>query len=274
MENPLDLDVPLEQMKRIRDYARDLAWGALNGEWDSLITVDSNGRSTHDPVNFSEIEDINDLTSNQIKFIEKWVNKNPSIGLLVSFKYLTKSGERGQKLLSLGRGMVYSANDPIPVDFEIEYFLTDNAFNLLEKPPTTTSAFISYKRESSSAVALLVEAKLKMRDNGIEIFVDKLIKPGDDWAQNIQEKIKQSRYFICLLAPDTYTESEWVRKELEWAYDAGCEIISVFHDGAVLNDRYPVWLGKKQIIKVDFETAKHYESALDEILVGLGYSTY
>lgn len=247
MENPLELPAPPNAINRVEALALDLAYGVVYCGWDPVFGSESGSNSIfHIQIN----------PNVTIKFVDYYRNKwsePPSVYLMQSFGYFD--------ILS-------------KVNFQTNYLLTSKAFALLEHPPTAPSVFISYKRECSSAFALLVESKLKLRDSGISVFVDKLIKPGDDWSENIQTKIKESRYFICLLAPDTYTESEWVRKELDWAYEAGCKIISVFHDSAALNERYPVWLGKKQIIKVDFETAKHYESALDEILVGLGYSTY
>ncbi len=249
MEDRLLLPAPNDPIECVHAIAYDLAYGVAQGMWDTNISIRESLNGDQRWQTWSNNKSKSNYFDTYIN--GKWSVKRPSFYMLLSFGYLES----------------LSTDDHY-------YLLTQKAFKLLEEPPTAPKVFISYKRDCSSALALLVEAKLKLRDNQIGVFIDKLIKPGDDWAENIQSKIKQSRYFICLLAPDTYTESEWVRKELDWAYDAGCEIISVFHCGADLNDRYPVWLGKKQKIKVDFETAKHYESALDEILVGLGYSTY
>lgn len=247
MDSPLELPAPPESepIRRIEHFARDLAYGSIHGFWDSIISAIllENGKVE------DWTTDTRDRTILRKYIANKWNDAPPSPRLLMSFEYFDR----------IGQGV---------------YALTSKAFALLQNPVTAPSVFISYKREYSSSLALLVEAKLKLRDSTIEVFIDKLIKPGDDWEQNIIQKIGQSRYFVCLLAPDSYTQSEWIRKELDWAFEAGCEIISVLHNGCELSDRYPVWLGKKQVIKVDFETAKHYESALDEIMVGLGYSTY
>ena len=37
MENPLELPVAEEPVRRIHEFARDLAWGAANGEWRSAL---------------------------------------------------------------------------------------------------------------------------------------------------------------------------------------------------------------------------------------------
>jgi TIR domain len=249
MENPLELPAPPEddRLARIYALARDIAYGALHGKWTPHLRV----KKANDQAPFEDSGLKDCLTP-------KWGNYHNyyAVHLLVSFGYLVKSQVDLQEA-----GITF-------------YDVTPKAFALLEKPATPPSVFISYKRDYSSALALLIEAKLKLRDSGMEIFIDKVIKPGDDWEEQIKEKINNCPNFICLLAPNTFSESKWVRKELTWANKAGSKIITVFHGGCRLDNTYPKWIGKKQIINVDLETAKHYESALDEILVGLGYSTY
>ena len=260
MENPLELEAPTDVLNRTHAFVRDLAYCTIRNQIEPTIRLDTDQKW----LNFPFKQSIYERSSYHNRLVEKWT--------------LDPSTKESDYLWALARSFGYIELSPWTSNYPLsaikEFILTPKAFALLEEPPIAPKVFISYKREYSSALALLIEAKLKLRDSTIGIFIDKLIKPGDDWAENIQMKIKDCRYFICLLAPDSYAESEWLRKELEWAYDAGCEIISVFHAAATLSDRYPAWLGKKQIIKVDFETAKHYESALDEVLVGLGYSTY
>jgi len=135
------------------------------------------------------------------------------------------------------------------------------------------SVFISYKQDQSSALALLIEARLKLQDSNINVFIDKLLQPGDDWEQRLEETVRQSRYFICLVGKNTL-ESETVQKEIQWAHDAGCIIISICHNSYTIDGNLPIELKGKQAIIIAQESAKHYESAISDLLNGLGYSTY
>ncbi len=251
MDNPLEQAAPTEPLERIHAFARDLAYGATKGLWGAKFVINYfHGESWNATAYLDGI----DSDANFIPFLEaKWKDNNPASDLLQAFGYLTRLERRES-------GSEY-------------YLLTSQAFQLLERPAQAPGVFISYRRETSSALALLVEARLKLRDPKINTFIDKLIEPGEDWAQRLQQTIRDSRYFICLLAPDTYAKSEWVRKELEIAHEADCRIITLFHQGARLDDTLPDWLRQRQIILVERETVKHYESALNELLVGLGYST-
>jgi hypothetical protein len=158
-------------------------------------------------------------------------------------------------------------------DYGIErYVLTEKAFALLERPAVAPRVFISYRREASSALALLIEARLRLV--GAEgVFLDKAIPAGEDWRKHLNEAVRNSRYVICLISP-TSLESEWVRQEIAWAEGAGCTIISMWHNGARVNSETPAALASRQAIFVGDETAKGYETAVNELLNSLGYRTY
>lgn len=275
IDNPIELPISEDRLECIHAFARDLVYGALKGYWDSKIIIDQKDNWIYltkyrNTASHSPDEDI---------FVHKWYPQiqgysvTPSLSLLVSFGYLEKIGERGEKKLR-HTTQFFPVDDSTPAPFEIEYILTPKAFALLEKPFTPPKVFISYKRDYSSAFALLLEARLKLKDPEISIFIDKLIVPGTDWAKDIEEKVRGSEYCICLFAPKSFEESVWMQKELEWAFDAGCKIIALFHNDCHLDDTYPDQLKKVQVITVDYETTKHYESAIDDVMVGMGYSTY
>ena len=149
--------------------------------------------------------------------------------------------------------------------------IAPSAYNLLHQVESVnTAVFISYKRETSSAFALLIESRL--RELGINAFVDRSIVGGDDWHGELEHRIKASPVFICVIAPGTL-ESDWIQKEIEWAEDN--LRIAVLHpdyqyetDGK--RDTYPSavreFMEKKQWIPVAAETAKGYHDAVEDII--------
>ncbi|MGQ9887991.1 MAG: toll/interleukin-1 receptor domain-containing protein [Aggregatilineales bacterium] len=96
------------------------------------------------------------------------------------------------------------------------HVLTLRAFDLLRTPVTPPTIFISYRRNTSSALSLLIEARLKLVDRNINVFIDKLLEPGDEWHAELEARVRQSRYFVCLLAPKSL-ESKFVPNEITWA---------------------------------------------------------
>ncbi|MBK8029216.1 MAG: toll/interleukin-1 receptor domain-containing protein [Chloroflexi bacterium] len=161
-------------------------------------------------------------------------------------------------------------SDRMP-DKGFTFVLTEKALRLLEKPSAPPSVFISYKRDQSSPLALLVEARLRLAGNP-NPFVDKLIVAGEGWRERLKGTIEQSKYFVCLVGKDTL-QSEWVQKEIEWAAEASCTLISIWH-GCEMDETCPAALRERHAITVTGESAREYETAISELLNALGYATY
>jgi hypothetical protein len=151
--------------------------------------------------------------------------------------------------------------------------LTSKAFALLDAPITPPNVFISYKQEESSSLALLVEARLKLVERNIHIFIDKLFKGGDNLEGRIRSAIKDCRYFVCLLAPNTLVEPSWVKKEIGWALEEDCTIIPICHNGFRVGDGFPAELKNDYGIIVEKENAEQYELAMIKLLNSMDYST-
>jgi hypothetical protein len=183
-------------------------------------------------------------------FPPKWAGKYPSEYLLVSFGYLaTLSAEAGRS----------------------EYLVTEKAFKLLEKPTTPPNVFISYRRSHSSALALLIEARLRLAGNP-NPYVDKSLVAGQEWTKELEERVKAARYFIMLIGATTL-DSTYVRDELNWAEQSGATIISIWH-GCKPDENAPKALTSRHAIIVENESALGYETAINQLLNGLGYATY
>lgn len=156
-------------------------------------------------------------------------------------------------------------------DSYLRYLLTQKSIDLLELPATPPSIFISYRRDQSSALALLIEARLKLAGN-LNPFVDKNITPGDEWHGTLEGTIFRSEYFVSLVGPKTL-ESSMVLKEIKWAEAADCRIISIWH-GCEINNETPDVLKKHHAIQITGESALEYETAVNQLLNSLGYPTY
>ena len=142
---------------------------------------------------------------------------------------------------------------------------------MLEKPLAPLSVFISYKRDESSAFALLLQCRL--RSVGLDPFLDLNIAPGEDWSMYLEDRIQQSAYFISLLGPTTL-DSPYVRQEIVWALENGPRtIIPVWHNSFSDQDDHPELkeaLSRNAII-VENENVEAYNNAVNKLLNFLGY---
>ncbi|MBZ0282696.1 MAG: toll/interleukin-1 receptor domain-containing protein [Anaerolineae bacterium] len=246
-ENPLKLQPPSEDkpLERLVALAYDIAWGALKKEWTSFFRV-------------AHADDHGEIVDNGMrdKLPPKWGNyhNHYAVPLLASLGYLRRASTDSEGI----------------THFEV----TPKAYALLEKHKFPPSVFISYAQDQSSALALLVEARLKLRDNNINVFIDKLLVGGDDWKNRLENTIRQSRYFICLINPNTLSNSSMVQQEIDWALDANCIFLAICHNGYKIDPTYPSKLRGKQAIVANHESAKGYESAISDLLNSMGYSTY
>lgn len=145
----------------IKIIARDLALGAMAHKWTSVFTS---------PI-VMNAEWINYFKDNWSHKATKYADGSPQLKpffeLLVSFEYFSVI-RNDSKSNTIGY-----VSGSIPTHF---YTLTQKAFNLLEKPDEALSIFVSYGRKQSSAFSLLVEARLKIADSQMGVFVDKSIR--------------------------------------------------------------------------------------------------
>jgi hypothetical protein len=260
MDSPLKLARPTDPIQQIHDYARDLAYLFARGDAYPRISI---GRrwSWSDNPHIARDGDSED----RIDFRKKWGAENedpaewslplPSFDLLSAYGYLNVVGTEME------------SGFPVTT-----YILTPQALKLLEKPVQAPGVFISYSRRDSSALALLIEARLRIVGVA-EVFIDKKITAGDQWAEHLEDRIREARFFICLIGPNTLNSSV-VRQELDWAVQAGCRIISIWHGGAKISESAPEVLQRLHAISVTGESAREYETAISELLNSMGYRTY
>ncbi|MEQ8674707.1 MAG: toll/interleukin-1 receptor domain-containing protein [Aggregatilineales bacterium] len=270
MDSPFEQPAPTDPIQRIHDFARDLAYGAVIGEWSASIGL-RGGRNPSDDWFKDHTAGYETLDSPRAVFYRKWQieasNEVPpfsrvnTFAMLISFGYLTHEREQP-----------FTMHD---------YLLTGKAFALLEKPVAPLDVFVSYRRMQSSALALLVEARLKIADSDMDAFVDKDIPVGNEWENELREKVRSADYFISLIGTETLVSPN-VMDEIQWALDANCRIVTILHPGFrfehitnpdARQQKIIAELNKRQLIMIDSESAEHYDSAIRKLLNTLGYST-
>ncbi|MEL6149290.1 MAG: toll/interleukin-1 receptor domain-containing protein [Chloroflexota bacterium] len=245
MDNsPFDMPAPENEIARVHDFARDLAYGATRGLWHTKVQWNK--------LMNPEISRISKVYAENLR--PKWGTGFPSAYLLLSFGYLTSiEGE------SAGHAA---------------YLLTEKAFKLLERPAESPGVFISYRRGHSTALALYLEMRLHVAGNH-NVFVDKALEPGSQWRNELETKVRGSQYLVLLATHGTF-DSAWVMKEIDIAQNAGSRIIPVLHPAGREPFRageLPQVLDGLQAIRVQDATAAEYETTANKLLSFMGYST-
>ena len=252
MDNPLKQPAPEDPIARVHAFARDLAWGAVNGRWGSHFEIELNPGS---PEKWGAPSSKKESSANlNIELKRKWGNTFLESNLLRSFGYFVLDNENSS--------LRYKA-----------FSLSQKSFTLLEKPAIPPKIFISYRQKESSPFALLIEARLTLADPTIGIFIDKLIEGGAAWLERIEKEVLRCDKFIIVYGPDT-PNSGTILKEIAWAEKTGSTIIPVLHHGFTRDSKgYPEQFKALNDITVEKEGVKAYENAITDILIALGYST-
>jgi hypothetical protein len=249
------------QRERVELIAHALAYGADNNMWPPKIRLiyqswEEAWLTTGHPKDGAALK-------SYLKSI--WANKPPQMAYLEAFGYVQESGKTDHLI---------AFNAIVPAT---EYLLTPKAFALLEKPVTPPSVFISYRRDESSALSLLIVARLQAK--GIQNpFIDMNIEPGEKWHAELEAVVKSSRYFISVLGKNPFA-SEWVVKEIQWASETPNLIyIPVWHNRyspkrtKTLDAGLAAYVGSIQAIRVKEESAEGYHGAMTHLLNRLGYA--
>jgi len=255
-------EVKLTYSKLVQ-IARELALGALEGKWESVFLVGNSIAMSQYIANEIAIKyeeyDAGDL-------------RNEAHGAMLD------GIRRVLTLLCQLEFINYTPPSNSMPSFP-SYSLTNKSFQLLNQSEDV-NIFISYRRAESSLLALYLQSRLKIA--GGEAFVDvNNLSLGDEWHSELQDKVQSSTYFICLIAPTTL-QSEYVRKEIQWANATDVKMIPIFHNGfdASIEPNKSLISASEYLTKI---TQKHghvikdsgdpndYRNAVDEILTSLGY---
>lgn len=224
-------------MQQIRKFAYDLAAGAVNGQWMTLV-ASWNSRAYFWA---DEIEAHLQATGRQA----------PSIYLLDILGYVA----REENINS--------------------WRLTSKAMALLDEPPPV-SIFISYRRSVSSALAMYLWAELRLEKFSPFLDI-RNIAAGDDWQSLLKNRVERSNIFISLIGrkwlhphQELLTlDSAVVQQEIVWANaNPQTRIIPVLHGGLKPDDldKTPfAYLKTKNMILIENEVTSEMYSAVEKL---------
>lgn len=240
------IEIPNNEVEWVNMLARELALGVHRGIWElefETVTMSEGALGIYHPKT-KMLANLN-LFSKKRWGITDW---STPIQRLLGMEYIAVNG--------------------------INFTITRAAFDLLNVTENY-NVFISYKRSESSALALLVLARLK--EHGFEPFVDMALEAGARWHADLKERIKACDYFIILLGKETLSSPMTV-KEINWALEYDKTIFPIWHSGFDLKDiKLPKndqevkdAIQQTNAIIVQDESASGYNTAIVELLNRFG----
>ena len=134
--------------------------------------------------------------------------------------------------------------------------------------------FISYKRATpDQELAMNIYAALRQHH---DVFIDREILVGMQWADRINEALRQADYFVVLLSPQS-SRSEMVTGELEIARDLAAErpdrrprVLPVLMTG--LNElRYPLSAYFRYVQCAQWNAPEDTEHVIEQLLESIAY---
>lgn len=255
-EAPFSLPVPENRLERVRAFARELAVGAINDYWRDPFYA----RQTEQGANFWATSYRDSLLGSYVLY--KWGDRAPSRSPLVGSGYLRYVPPQSVPAADGSPGALTTGN---------EYYLTEKAYALVEEAPLSP-IFISYRNQESATFALLLLARMKAA--GLNPFLDvSSLRLGDKWDARLVDEVLRADYVVCLLGPRTL-ESDYVRKEITLAQEAGKRIIPVYHGGFAVDGLLARYgdeavarvLEASQAIVVKEESTSEYHRVMVEVL--------
>lgn len=235
LEERSKIPIPSGEVAKVKLLAKELALGVHRELWHNWLQT----------VTMNEFD-----SQFHNYFCTRWVNSNV---------------ERKLELLR-AHGYATAINSG--------YVLTESAFNLLDEVEPY-NVFTSYRRHDSSALALLVLARLK--EHSLVPFVDMALEAGGNWHADLEERIEKCDYFIILLGKETLS-SPVTLKEIDWSLKYVKSIIPIWHSGFDIGDEK--WkelpaevmnsIQQTNAIRVTDESASGYNTAIVELLNRFG----
>lgn len=127
--------------------------------------------------------------------------------------------------------------------------------------------FVAYSHHQEQWVGRLVA---DLRRRGFRVFIDKDIRPGDEWEKRLAKAISRTRVGLVVLS-EAARKSDEVQKEIVvLLYEVrvgGKRLVPVFYEGAELPDNLKAF----QAVAVDFRDGSEaaYEGSLRRLVLSL-----
>src|SRR6266568_3082735 len=150
-------------------------------------------------------------------------------------------------------------------------------------------AFISYRRQDSSAASRWLYQTIQRTNGPISAFMDtESIRMADDWPQQIDRALRSATVVIAVIGPswlrisDEYgrrridKEDDWVRNEIRYALENGIAVLPILLSKTPLPERsaLPECLGKlmeRQAFELRDDRWEHDLNLLLSRLAELGF---
>jgi hypothetical protein len=128
-----------------------------------------------------------------------------------------------------------------------------------------SDAFISYRRVPSSSLALLIQTRLETIHK-LDVYVDvtRQDSNGIQFPERLLQAIDRSRCFVCLLS-DTTLDSDWVQREIQYAYEQKKFCIPVFQE----NYKKPIHTTPSVDYLLNHDGVRLYELSNDYVYEGI-----
>jgi hypothetical protein len=93
--------------------------------------------------------------------------------------------------------------------------------------------FVSYARKDSQFVEMLHQ---KLKEANFDVWTDSVVRPGNDWRQDIDEAIRNAFAVLVIVTPAAKT-SEYVTYEWAYALGLGIKVIPIILKSTPLHPR-------------------------------------
>jgi hypothetical protein len=104
--------------------------------------------------------------------------------------------------------------------------------------------FLSYARRDEQMALTVLRA---LGEADVRIWYDRGIEGGVDWAERIEERLRNCTV-LCALLSESAVDSEYVRKEIHLAVDTRKPIVPARLDDVELGRGLALLLGGRQIL--------------------------
>lgn len=233
---------------RVQFLAKVLAYGVFKDNWTGRIAATPS--KTSDGIISEDWQDLGygDYNRRLAQYLKRvWGEAHPRASFLEIYGYLERKGSQNSS---------------------VEYILTPKALALLDVP-RFKKLFISYRRQESSAFALLLHDRLAQAL--FDPFIDlRGIDPGEKFQDRINEEIDASEVFVCLVGQTTLG-SKYVMAEIDYALSKGMFAVPIWHNNFVykkgrFRGARNSFFSKTNAIVVDPENVNGYENAFRELI--------
>jgi hypothetical protein len=124
--------------------------------------------------------------------------------------------------------------------------------------------FISYSDEDS---ALAKKVARVLRQNGLDVWIDDQVLPGDNWAQKASEALEESEAMVVLLSASAL-KTRWVKHDISFAlgkreYSGRLIPVVVGSLEDLPADEYPWILRRLKIIEI--HSPQEEEEGIEQI---------